>query len=271
MNPLRRFASIILPVAVGLSTTGCASTDPALGDPGAKTVATGAAGGASAVGANRQLEHCDRSLGTLTIVEDANQPWVRQLMTNYKLSAVSPLLRLMIHQSNCFVVVERGQATQQMQDERDLARAGELRARSNMGKGQMVAADYTLTPSVTFSQAGSVNFSAFGGGNLGAVVSLIGGSFRKNESATTLLLSDNRTGIQLAAAEGSASNWDMGAIGGLFNGGGAAGGGFSKTPEGKLLAAAFADALNTMIRALRSYKAQEVAGGLGTGGALKTN
>jgi hypothetical protein len=45
-------------------------------------------------------------------------------------------------------------------------------------------------------------------------------------------------------------------------------GGFSKTPEGKVLTAAFADSYNQMVRALRNYQAQTVEGGLGTGGSL---
>ena len=45
-------------------------------------------------------------------------------------------------------------------------------------------------------------------------------------------------------------------------------GGYTKTPEGKVIASAFADAYNNLVRAAKSYKAQEVKGGLGTGGRL---
>lgn len=44
--------------------------------------------------------------------------------------------------------------------------------------------------------------------------------------------------------------------------------GFSNTPEGKIIVAAFADSYNQMVKALRNYKAQTVRGGLGTGGRL---
>jgi curli biogenesis system outer membrane secretion channel CsgG len=47
---------------------------------------------------------------------------------------------MMIQQSNCFVVVERGAAMQNMQAERSLRDSGEMRQGSNMGAGQMVAA-----------------------------------------------------------------------------------------------------------------------------------
>jgi hypothetical protein len=56
----------------------------------------------------------------------------------------------------------------------------------------------------------------------------------------------------------------------MFGGGvGGGAGGYTNTPEGKVLAAAFADSFNQMIRALRNYKAQQVKGGLGKGGNLK--
>jgi hypothetical protein len=91
----------------------------------------------------------------------------------------------------------------------------------------------------------------------------------KNEASTTLLLIDNRSGVQISAAEGTASNMDFGIFGAAFTGGLAAGGGgYAKTPQGKVIVTAFADSYNQMIKALRSYKAQTVKGGLGTGGRL---
>jgi hypothetical protein len=75
--------------------------------------------------------------------------------------------------------------------------------------------------------------------------------------------------VQLAAAEGSAKNFDFNVAGGLFGGGAFGGaGGYSNTPEGKILIAAFMDSYNQLVRAVRNYKAQEVAGGMGTGGSL---
>lgn len=49
------------------------------------------------------------------------------------------------------------------------------------------------------------------------------------------------------------------------------GSGFSKSPQGNVLTAAFMDSYNHMVRALRHYKAQSVEGGLGNGGTLKVN
>ncbi|MDQ2988294.1 MAG: CsgG/HfaB family protein, partial [Pseudomonadota bacterium] len=190
---------LLLPLLV---LGGCAATAPTLGDPSAKTAATGSAGGANAQNANRQLEHCDKTLGTLTIVEEANQPWLYQFTQEYHMQSTVPMLRMIIQQSNCFAVVERGRAFHNMQEERALMQSGELRKTSNLGKGQMVAADYTVTPSISFSARGTGGVGALVGGMLGSVGSIIGGSMKSNEASTMLLLTDNRSGIQLAAAEG---------------------------------------------------------------------
>ena len=46
-----------------------------MGSPEAKTAATGSAGGANSENANRQLERCSSSLGTIAVVEDTNASW----------------------------------------------------------------------------------------------------------------------------------------------------------------------------------------------------
>jgi hypothetical protein len=85
-----------------------------------------------------------------------------------------------------------------------------------------------------------------------------------------LTLIDNRSGVQVAASEGSASKTDFGAFGSVFGGSaGGALGGYTNTAQGKVIAAAFMDAFNQMVVSLRNYKAQSVQGqGLGGGGRL---
>ena len=208
----------------------------------------------------------------MTVVEDQGEPWYRSL-SQYKLGSTVPVLRMMIQQSNCFVVVERGRAMNNMMQERALEQSGEMRKGSNFGKGQMVAADYTMSPSITFSQRGTSGLGgAVGGligGHTGLVAGAIAGGFRTNEASTTLLLIDNRSGVQLAAAVGSAKNFDFNLFGGILGTGGAGGmGGYTNTPEGKILTAAFMDSYNQLVRSVRNYEAQTVRGGLGTGGRL---
>ncbi len=232
-----------------------------------------AAGGAWAQN-TANLEKCDESLGTLAVVEDRNASWY-YTMQSYKVQSTVPLLRALAQQSNCFVVVERGAAMNVMKQERALARSGEAREGSNFGGGQMVAADYAMNPTIDFSSrdTGGVG-AALGGltrqlGSVGAAVGGAVGGLKFREASTMLTLVDNRSGVQLATAQGTSKKADFNAWGGLFTGGGsAAGGGYSNTPEGKVLAAAFADAYNQLVKNVKNYKAQTVKGGLGTGGRL---
>ncbi|MDR1530370.1 MAG: peptidoglycan-binding protein [Burkholderiales bacterium] len=261
-----RFVKKALTLAIGamvLSVVGCSNMQ--MGSTSAKTTATGSAGGANAQGENASLEKCDKALGTMAIVEDVNAPWYRTLTTEYKLGSTAPVLRLLAQQSNCFVIVERGRAMDNMMQERALASSGELRKNSNVGKGQMVSADYTLNPTIVFSNPNAGGGVAGIGGWVGAVVG-VAGSMKKKEASTLLTLIDNRSGVQLAAAEGSASNTDFGALGAIFGGsGGGVMGGYSNTAEGKVIVAAFTDSYNNIVRAVRNYKMQTVEGGLGTG------
>ena len=251
---------------VALMVAGCAGTTPTLG--GGGTVATGSAGGSESQDASSQLEKCDESLGTLVVVEDQAAAW-HSTLSQYKLGSTVPVLRILIQQSNCFVLVERGRAMQNMMQERELSQSGEIRQGSNFEKGQMVAADYTMSPSVTFSQKGTSGIGGALGGLFGPVAGAVAGGLKSNEASTTLLLIDNRSGVQLAAAEGSAKNFDFNLFGGAFGGGMFGGaGGYSNTPEGKILIAAFMDSYNKLVKATRNYKAQNVKGGLGTGGRL---
>lgn len=263
-----RSARVALVAAAVVALVGCEAAGPKLG--GGGTVATGGAGGATAENASGQLEKCSQSLGTLAVVEDQTAPWYMHL-SQYKLGSTVPVLRMLIQQSNCFVVVERGRAMNNMMQERTLQKSGEMRSGSSFQQGQMVAADFTMSPTINFSQKGTggVGGSLGGFGFLGSVAGAAAGGLKSNEASTTLLMIDNRSGVQLAAAEGSAKNFDFNLFGGAFGGGLAGGaGGYSNTPEGKILIAAFMDSYNQLVKATRNYKAQEVKGGLGTGGVL---
>lgn len=238
---------------------------------GASTEITGSNAGKTSQGANPQLEKCSKPLGTVSIVEDTNAAWHRVLTVQYKLGNVTPVIRMMVQQSNCFVVVERGIGLESgVMKERELMQSVELRKSSNFKKGQMVAADYTISPSITFSESGTSKVGAGLGGVIGGVFGAIAGGFSTKEASVTLLMIDNRSSVQVAAAEGSAKTYDIGGLGGLFGGGfGALGGGYSNTPEGKVLVSAFLDAYNNLVKAVRNYKMQTREGGLGTGGDLK--
>lgn len=245
------------------------------GSDSARTPVTGSAAGSTSTNASSKLEQCDQTLGTLSVHEDTHSKWYRQLRNEYQLESTVPLIRLLVQQSNCFVVVERGRAFGDVMRERELEASGEMRQGSNFQKGQMVAADYTLSPSIVFSSKDSGGLGAgarMAGrklGPLGRIGASVVGDLKFREAATTLTLVDNRSTVQLAASEGAASKTDFGGWGSVYGRAGAGGlGGYTKTPEGKVIAGAFADAYNQMVQSVKNYKAQEVQGGLGTGGRL---
>ncbi|WP_371195115.1 CsgG/HfaB family protein [Glaciecola sp. SC05] len=255
-------------LATSLLITGCMSTTPSLGGSSGNTV-TGGAAGANTENANNSLEQCDTPLGTLALFEDRSLPWWGDYRNRYpNLGSTEPVIRTMIQQSNCFVVVERGAAMNAMNRERELMQSGQLRSGSNIGGGQMVTADYTVSPSIQFSAKGTGGLKGVAGGLFGSIGSVIGGGLSKNEAATTLLLIDNRSGVQVSSAVGSAGNYDFDIFGGFFAGIAGGAKGFSNSPEGKIITAAFADSYNQMVMALRNYKPQQVQGGLGMGGQL---
>ncbi len=263
----KKLAKATLITILVTSMFGCAQMQ--MGDAGAKTTATGSAGGANSQNANSQLERCDKPLGTMAVVEDQNAAWYGQLTGQYKLGSTVPVLKLLIQQSNCFIVVDRGAAMQVMEGERNLRDSGELRQTSKMQKGQMVAADYAMSPSITFSNndAGGVGggLAGFGGGWLG----ILAGGLKFKEASTLLTIVDNRSSVQVAAAEGSAKNTDFSLFGGAFGGAlGGAGGGYKNTAEGKVIVGAFTDSYNQIVRAVKNYTPQKYDGELGGGGKL---
>jgi len=272
---MKHHLNLGLAALVALSVTGCAGgfAGMNMGSQRAKTVATGSAAGAASVDANSELEHCDSALGTISLVENENAGWYTILRDQYKLPPTAQLLRLMIQQSNCFIVVERGAAGMRaMERERALMGSGEMRGGSNMGGGQVVASDYSLQPEIVFSQSdtggvgGALGGRSRGGNILGAILA----NTQTREASAMLMMVDNRSGVQISASEGSASKTDWGGFGSLFGSrAGASLGAYQRTPQGKVIAAAFMDAYNQMVVALRNYQAQYVQGqGLGGGGRL---
>jgi hypothetical protein len=221
------------------------------------SAAQGSAGPQGAQNANAQLEKCDAPKGTLAVVEPQSHILVG--LQRYGLQSPIGVIRMIIQQSNCFQIVERGVAMQNMMQERALAAGGQMQADANVGKGQMVAADFIVTPSVVFSEgnAGGVG-GALGGlmgrfGGAGMVVGAIAGGLKFKEAQTSMLMSDTRSGIQVAAAEGSAKATDFALGGSMFGwAGGAALGGYSNTNEGKVIAASFLDNWNNIVRAVRN-------------------
>lgn len=90
-------------------------------------------------------------------------------------------------------------------------------------------------------------------GPIGMAVGAIAGSVKFKQAQTTLILADTRSGVQLAAAQGASEKADL-SVGGLVGGAGglAAMGAYGNTAEGKVVAAAFLDAYNSMVGTIRN-------------------
>src|SRR5262245_1903017 len=91
-------------------------------------VVKGSAGTEGSKGDNG-LEHCDKPMGAMAVVEPQSE--YMMALSRYNLQSPVSLIRMMIQQSNCFIVVERGQGLRNMEQERALAGAGQTRAGSN--------------------------------------------------------------------------------------------------------------------------------------------
>jgi hypothetical protein len=252
-------------------------TQPKQGQGG--SVVQGAAGTGGSTG-DKGLEHCDRPMGAVAVVEPQSE--IITSLSRYGLQSPVGLIRLMIQQSNCFIVVERGAGMRNLMQERDLAAGGEVRENSNLGRGQMVAADFVLTPSVVFAENNAGGVGGAVGGLLGRrapVASAVAGGLKFKEAQTSMLLADSRSGVQVAAAEGSTRKADLRLGVGLWGGGaGGAVGGYGNTNEGKIIAAALMDNYNSVVRVVRddptlqrsvgTLKQEAAAGGATRAGAV---
>jgi hypothetical protein len=256
---LERLGALMTATMVAISPLmGCGEKKTELGQGGA--VVTGSAGPAGAHNASRELLQCDAPVATVALVEN---PSGYTMGSGYNLpSSPVPLIRLLAQQSSCFRVVDRAAGLKATIREQELRDAGVLRQKnSTLEKGKGYEAQYSLTPSLTFSEQDA-------GRQLGGILSRIPGldqlvglaeQVKVKEAQVALLLTDNETTEQLAAATGSVRVTDLG-MGGLVVGklGAAAGAGWSNSNEGKVIAAAFLDAHNQLVAQVRQLAAKEL-------------
>ncbi|KQS04370.1 curli production assembly/transport component csgg [Sphingomonas sp. Leaf357] len=198
---------------------------------------------------------CARKHGTISIVDgDDPRGW-----TQYSLAAPSKLLKVMVQRSGCFNLVDRGSGLQAAQLERDIGGNLGLQRRSNVGQGQIKAADYVLQAEV---QAANGNASGSGigagiGGVLGGPIGGILGGIRskKMEANVVLSITNVRTTETLATEDGYAAknSLSFGGGGGMFGGGvagGVVGGGYDNTDIGRIVTLAFIQSYAKLVNSL---------------------
>lgn len=193
------------------------------------------------------IPRCPQSLGTLAIVDGQADGW-----SQHRLAPPQTLLRAVVQRSGCFNLVDRGAGMNAAQRERELAAGGMLQGRSNMGGGQVRAADYVLVAELASQDSNASGGGAAGllGGVIGGRVGAVVGGIRTNrlEANTVLSLTDVRTSETLAVTQGYATRTDIGwGAGGGLGFGGVVGGGYEDTEIGRIAAQAFIQAYADMV------------------------
>lgn len=198
------------------------------------------------------VPHCARKLGTLSIVDgDDPSGW-----TQYSLAPPQKLLKVLVQRSGCFNLVDRGSGLQAAELERNVGGNLGLQRGSNVGQGQIKAADYVLVAEVQAANrnsGGSAVGGAIGGligHRFGAIAGGVGS--KKMEANTVLSLTNVRTTETIAVQDGYAAKNSLtfGAGGGtgFFGGGiGAVGGGYDNTDIGRIVTLAFIQAYSKMV------------------------
>jgi len=258
LSKTRRSPAALSVLALTLTLAACGKQGATLGE-GSSEI-TGSAGAAGAHKASRELMKCEAPVATLALVEN---PSGYTVASSYNLpSSPVPLIRLLAQQSGCFRVVDRAAGLKATIKEQELKDAGILRQQgSTVHKGKGYEAQYSLTPSLSFSEQNA-------GREVGGLMAQIpvlnkfvaaAEQVKLKEAQVALLLTDNETTEQIAAATGSVRVTDLG-MGGLVVGklGGAGGAGWANTNEGKVIAAAFLDAHNKLVVQVRELAAKDL-------------
>lgn len=207
------------------------------------------------VAAVNDVPRCTRKLGTLSIA-DGDDPYG---WTQHSLGPPAKLLRVLVQRSGCFNLVDRGSGLNAAQLERNIGGNLGLQRKSNVGQGQIKAADYVLVAEIQ-----GANGNVSGGGAGAAIGGLLGGRLvggllggiktKKLEANTVLSLTNVRTTETIAVEDGYAIKKDTSfGVGGFLGGGGfggGGGGGYESTDIGRVITLSFIQAYAKMVNGL---------------------
>jgi len=202
-----------------------------------------------------EIPTCDKKIGVLAVTEPERQWWVE-----YNLESPEALIKYYVSKSKCFTLVDRGKGLAAAQSERALAGSGEMRGGSNIGKGQMKAADYVLVPDVAMknNNSGGKHIGGMLGGLLPGIAGVVAGgvSLKSKTADVVLTLTDVRSTEQVALEQGHYKKTDLGWAGGgagFFGAFAAAGASsYSNTEIGQVVAIAYLDAYSKLVNDVKS-------------------
>ncbi len=198
-----------------------------------------------------EIPTCSHKIGTLAVREPQNRWW-----EGLGLELPEALLKVFVMKSGCFTLVDRGKGFQMAQEERALAAGGALQQGSNVGLGQVKAADYILVPDIV-SKNGNASGTNIGGilggfigGGVGALVSGI--NISSKTADVVLTVTNVRTSEQQAMEEGHGSKTDLGigfgaGWGGWGGFGGAGISNYQNTEIGQVVVLAYIDAYTKLV------------------------
>ncbi len=198
-----------------------------------------------------EIPTCSQRIGSIAVREPDNKWW-----EGLGLESPEALLKIFVQRSGCFTLVDRGKGFELAQQERALAAGGALQGGSNIGGGQVRAADYILVPDIVSknSNAGGTNVGGLLGGLVGGFAGAIISGISINSSTADVILSvtNVRTSEQQAMAEGHGDKTDVGF--GIGGGGGVLGGfgavgvsNYQKTAIGQVVVLAYIDAYTKLV------------------------
>ena len=242
-------------IVAQLGLAGCGKQGVELGQGG--SIVSGSAGPQGAHAAAKELVTCEAPVAVVALVE--NQGGYVGIGRGGLPESPLPLVRVMMQQSGCFRIVDRNAGLNATVREQELKERGVLRKDDSVKPGRGIAAQYSVVPSLTFSEQDA-------GRQIGGILAAIpllnkfagaAEQVKFKEAQVVLLLTDNETTEQLSSATGAARTTDLG-LGGLVagKGGGLGGLGWSNTNEGKVIAAAFLDAHNKLVVQARKLAAK---------------
>ncbi|ALJ29786.1 Curli production assembly/transport component CsgG [Stenotrophomonas acidaminiphila] len=230
--------------------------------------------GARLISAALGSKTCPGSAGSLRIVEpdDGMGAWA-----SYGLPAPTRMLRVLVNDSRCFAVLDRGVGFAAAQAERALAQAGHLQDDQNIGAGQMLGADFVLIPDIVSQNpnagGSNVGVQAASGQKRGLMagmlnVATLGISGRMSSNRQTaqvvLTLVDVRTSEQLVSVTGEAKITDRAwsAMVNASNVQGSAGvrlGSWENTEIGKVIQEAYEEAFEQMVADIQKPRSRVFA------------
>jgi curli biogenesis system outer membrane secretion channel CsgG len=234
---LRHGAAVI---AVAAALVGCASEKTRGGGPIDVQIASG----------DDRVARCSERVGAVAITEADNNA---QALTSAGLPrSMAPLVRQLLMQTRCFVVVERGAAFAALENEIKIREQQGLERSQQMAS--MTAADYVIRAEIVFVEQTGGSKGAIGA-VFGNLLGGIGAESKQREALVVISAVDARTSEIVAASFGRGTNETTG-LGSIILGGGlvALQGGWLDTPQAKPVAAGLVDAWNQLLPRLMAAR-----------------